>query len=273
MPRPVDRPRWPAPDQVPESRRGARRGVQARKEERREGVERVEPAEVGGLEGAGHGEPPAERGLDGEIDRLGRGHPARPERERLAEQRELEAVSEEPVDFPLQDHRLLARRPQHVAHPGHHARAGLRAGADLHERDQLRRVPEVRGDGPLAMPDTVDEPAHRLAARGGQHGGRRTDPVEALEDGVLERLVLRHRLHHEVGARGVIERGRRADPPDDALHRAPGHQPMRHEAVEALANPPEGPVEALLHLARSAARRAPPWRTPGPRRARSTRSR
>ena len=124
--------------------------------------------------------------------------------------------------------------------------SGLRPGADLDKGDELGRVPEVGGDGPLPVPDAIDEPAHWLAARGGQHGRWRARLVEALEDRVFQGLVLGNRLDHQVGARRVIERGRHADPSEDPLdlaRRPPAR--ARHEGPEALANPHQRAVETV----------------------------
>ena len=115
----------------------------------------------------------------------------------------------------------LPPRAHGVARPRQHVGRRLAAAAHLDQRDQLRRVPEVRRDHPLAMRDLAVHLASRRSARRRQHRGRRADAVELREQLHLQRHVVRHGLDHQLRGRGVLEAGRRPDPPDRRLGLSP----------------------------------------------------
>ena len=84
-----------------------------------------------------------------EVDRLGVTHATSNQVDRLAPQRVLQAVADEPGHVPLNPDRDLARELQHFERCVHRFGRCVFAADDLDDGDEVRRVPPVHTHSPV----------------------------------------------------------------------------------------------------------------------------
>ena len=145
--------------------------------------------------------------------------------------------------------RLLAGLANGRRGERHHRGIRLRSATDLDQRDELRRIPEMRRNDPPGRAHLGDERTRRLSARGGEHRRWRADLVEPAEQIALQRQILGHGLDDELGRRRIREPGGRGDPPHDRLDRRALQQLVGDEIIEAGADPLQGALEAVAGAA------------------------
>jgi len=140
------------------------------------------------------------------VHRLGGGDAVVDDPERFAQERVLQPIPDESRHVALHEHRSLAAGGDGGTGEFDGLGTAERAGDDLDQGHQQRRVPVVRADRALGraarVADLTDRERRRVA---GDHcGGKRN--CDRREHRALDREVLGHRLDDEVAALDGLQR-------------------------------------------------------------------
>jgi hypothetical protein len=111
----------------------------------------VEADQVRLLQRPEHAKPRAEALLDDIVDRFRVADAGRHQRDRFALERVLQPVADEAWNVAMDEYRMTADRPQDGGQPIGRRTIGIAHQHNLHQRHEMRRIPEMRAEHAVFM--------------------------------------------------------------------------------------------------------------------------
>ena len=189
--------------------------------------------EIGRLEGPDHRPAPAEPFADDPVYVVDADDAVADEAVRLAQQRALEPVEDEPLELARERHDAHSSRLEDRGGAVDDVGARERRRNELDDRQQVRRVTGVCDQAAVAAGELCRDRGgrDRRRARGEDRVGR-CEAVELREELLLQPEALGRALLHVRGARdGILYAGRRSDTGGNRRRRL-AEQPESRELVE-----------------------------------------
>ena len=158
----------------------------------------IDADQVGLLHRAEHRHARAEAAFDHLVDGVGVADAGRDQRDRLALQGMLQPVADEARDVLLDMHRISPGVAQQRYGLSHRLVAGLFVLRHFDQRNEMRRIPEMRADHALAVLELLADPRRGNGrAVAGEDRVRRGQVFKLGEELLLERQLFRRGFEHE----------------------------------------------------------------------------
>ncbi len=181
-------------------------------------AEGVQAAHVRRLQGADHGIAPTQGGAHHPIHRLGIRRAALHDVQGLAQQGELQTIADEAGNGALQHHGFQVGGFQQLANGLQVRGQGGRAGYQLHQGNEVWRIPEVGDQQALRITQVRGQLVRRQAAGvAGDQGVRAQHDFELGIEPVLELQALGHGFEQQVAVGEIGKLGRRREAGYDCL--------------------------------------------------------